>query len=65
MMEHQEAYNLRAEEAREKPESYRCEQTAAKLDLKALKRKREGKKALITRKINQIGELISGRGSKN
>ena len=64
IMEHQEAYNLRAEEAWKKPERYRCEQTEATLQLKALKRKKAGGKTLITQKINQIGELISGRGSR-
>ena len=32
--------------------------------MKALKRKRVGKKALITRKMIQTGELVSGRGSR-
>ena len=54
MMEHQEPYNLRAEEARKKPERYGCDQTAATLKLKAPKRRKTGEKALITRKINQM-----------
>lgn len=33
------------------------------LELKALKRKRAGKKSLVSQKIDQIGELISGHSS--
>ena len=62
-MKHKEGNNFRVEEARKKPQRYRCEETALELWLKVLKRRGAGAKALTTWKTKQMRE-ISGHGSR-
>ena len=60
----EKSYNLRPEGGIRKPERFRSEDKDVAKEWDILKRKRAGKKGLITRKIKQIQELISENGSR-